>query len=111
MSCCGNTFCKGCAEAVVSANSNSQHDQANSCPFCRRIMFGSLEQLRKRADIGDTEAIIHFACCFAEGSGGMPRDSANAIELYIRASELGNIQASARDLVIFIIHILIVGLK
>ena len=96
VSCCGKTLCKGCAEAVVSANSNSQHDP-NLCPFCRGITSGSLEQLRKRVDVGDTDAMNVLACCFAKGSSAwcMSRDSAKAIELFKQASELGNIQASA----------------
>ena len=59
-------------------------------------MSGSLERVNKRIHAGDTDAMNELAHCFSEGSNGMPRDSAKAIELYTRASELGNIQASAR---------------
>ena len=63
------------------------------CPFCRTPTTYSEKELmkwtKKRVEVGDANAIFTLGCNFAEGSLGLPRNYAKALELYNWAGELG----------------------
>lgn len=63
------------------------------CPFCRTPAPSSneetLERYKKRAEIGDAEAIRSLACFYRDGTLGLPQDNDKVFELFVRAGELG----------------------
>lgn len=83
--CCGKVLCDGCVWAVA--------EGSDTCPFCRESSVCSdkkmIERCKKRMAAGDAEAFNMLACDYDDGSLGLPRDSKKAVELYIRAGELG----------------------
>ena len=49
--------------------------------------------LQKRVEVGDANAMFNLGCCYEEGTWGLPRDYAKAMELWHRAGELGCAEA------------------
>jgi TPR repeat protein len=87
-SCCGKTICSGCIHAVAKRDGG-----VGLCPFCRTPTPTSeeiVEQIKKRMEIGDAEAIYEMGICYSNGSRGLPQNLAKALELWHRAGELGN---------------------
>ena len=86
--CCGKVICSGCIYAVILTTGK------NMCPFCRSLAPTSGEEtvkrVKKRAEIGDVEAINCLGSYHSKGLKGFPEDWAKALELYRRAAELGN---------------------
>lgn len=70
-----------------------------SCPFCREpAKFRGeekemLNQLKKRAEGGDPVAIKELGLRYYQGTFGLDRDLGKAMELFQRASDLGNAAA------------------
>jgi localization factor PodJL len=85
--CCGNMLCYGCIYAAVKA------DNRALCPFCRTPGFTSdeeeLERLKKRAEGNDTRALFNLGCRYNNAEMGLPQDYEEAMELWLRAGELG----------------------
>ena len=95
-SCCGKTVCSGCIHAPIYDNlGNIIGTGEKQCPFCRTPRPTSNEEeiktLKKRAEVGDVEAIFGLGCCYDDGivEIGLPQDHEKALELYHRAGELG----------------------
>ena len=90
-SCCGKVVCCGCSYAAF------KEDNRRLCPFCRgpqRISLGEqIERIKKRAESGDADGMHHLAGFYRDGDMGLPKDYDKAIELYLRAGELGNATA------------------
>ena len=90
-SCCGNVVCRGCAFADITENNRT------ICTFCRAPAPTSererVKRLKKRVDADDFWAINQLGCCYSEGKGGLRRDYGKAMELWLRAGELGCIPA------------------
>ena len=91
-SCCGKSICSGCAFAPV------YDDQGNiifkrKCPFCRTPAPKTDEEIIKRVtkqvEVGDTEAMNALGLYYGQGKYGLPQDYTKALELWMRASELG----------------------
>ena len=84
--CCGKEICNGCFCAVVNVG-------RYCCPFCRNPGDLSDEEankrLKKRVEDGDANAINHLANSYYYGVFGFPQDYGKAVELWIRAGELG----------------------
>ena len=86
--CCGKVFCSGCIHAVAKRDGG-----VGLCPFCRTPTPKSVKSVKhilKRVEIDDAEAINQLGCCYSEGSHGLPRDHAKALELWHRATKLGH---------------------
>ena len=87
-SCCGKRICNGCLHAV------EKRDGVGLCPFCRtpgpKTEEEAVEQNKKRAELGDAEAIFGLGGCYSEGLYGLTQDHAKALELWQQAGELGN---------------------
>ena len=87
-SCCGKRICSGCIHAVKIRDGG-----VGLCPLCRTPTPTEeefVEQLKKRAELGDAGAMSNLACWYYNGSDGLPQDHAKALELWHRAAELGH---------------------
>ncbi|EJK43863.1 hypothetical protein THAOC_37650 [Thalassiosira oceanica] len=86
MTCCMKLVCDGC---IVAAQKRGM----NGCPFCRTPrpkMSQTVSMVQKRVDAGDPMAICCRGSQYADGSHGLQKDVARAVELYERAAELGS---------------------
>ena len=94
-SCCGKTLCCGCIDAVYD---RTPSHKIPVCPFCRTPVLTTdeedLQRLNKRVERNDAKAISMLAGCYVDTKFGFARDINRAIELWTRASALGNITAS-----------------
>jgi tetratricopeptide (TPR) repeat protein len=85
--CCGKSICGGCI--------HSCHQSRNfKCPFCNSDRGNKTEEennedLMKRVEANDAASICLLAYCCYKGLNGVQQDHAKAIELYVRAAELG----------------------
>ena len=95
--CCGKIICNGCVFAMEASNvtvgTATFHPPFSSlCPYCRAPKPTSASEfvtmLRKRADANDPWAIYNLACAYFDGNI-VPQDDKKAVELWMRAGELG----------------------
>ena len=86
-SCCGKVICNGCVHAHRTA------DNRNLCPFCRTPASTSdgetIKRVKKRTEGGDVLAINSLGWYYYHGGKGLRQDHNKAMELYLRAGELG----------------------
>ena len=63
------------------------------CPFCRtpapKTDDEIIKQVKKRVEMGDVEAIYNLGPMYIDGRHGLPQDNTKALELFLRAGELG----------------------
>ena len=85
--CCGKVLCFGCIYAAFTA------DNRMLCPFCRTPVHISegegIERTKKRAEVDDAVAMCQLGCFYYHGQMGLPRNYDKAMELFLRAGELG----------------------
>eukprot|EP00956_Cyclotella_meneghiniana_P007846 scaffold10456_cov45-Cyclotella_meneghiniana.AAC.5 len=81
MSCCGKFICEGCAYHLARGYS----------PFCNASRPRSPEENNKRYN--DPKAICALGNNYSLGQNEFVEDSAKAVELYQRASDLGCVRA------------------
>jgi len=95
-SCCGKMICSGCEYAPVKDH-NGKVIIDEKCPFCRTAIPGSADEynkrLMKRAKLADAEATRSLGHYYSDGLDGFPQDYDKALELFIRAGELGSTKA------------------
>ena len=88
-SCCGNVICSGCIYAVAKMDGNADE----LCPFCRAPTPTSdeegIKQTQKRMEVGDAQAMDQLGRWYQNGDHGLPQDRDKALELWLRAGELG----------------------
>ena len=90
--CCGKSICRGCIHSFVSS------DNINNCPFCKSERTGKTheekaQEMMKRVEANDASAMCELSLYYHEGHGGLQQDQERAIELLIRAVELGSTYA------------------
>ena len=94
--CCGKIMCGGCDNSPVYDNLGNEIIE-EKCPFCRTPTASSIEEyferLQKRVDLDDAEAIRNLGCYYRDGEGGFPQDYDKALELFVRAGDLGHATA------------------
>ena len=94
-SCCGKIICSGCAYAPVYDNLGNEINE-KKCPFCRTERPTSIERIKrckKRAELGDAEAIFKLGNIYRVGKFGFPQDDVKALELFVRAGDIGSTEA------------------
>ena len=86
-SCCGKVVCSGCIYAI------RMRTGEQICPFCRspapEILSEAIELDKRRMDKGDPVAMYNIGAFYRDGSNGFPQDWDKALELWLRAAELG----------------------
>eukprot|EP00579_Thalassiosira_antarctica_P010984 CAMPEP_0201921174 /NCGR_PEP_ID=MMETSP0903-20130614/9580_1 /ASSEMBLY_ACC=CAM_ASM_000552 /TAXON_ID=420261 /ORGANISM="Thalassiosira antarctica, Strain CCMP982" /LENGTH=305 /DNA_ID=CAMNT_0048458087 /DNA_START=115 /DNA_END=1032 /DNA_ORIENTATION=- len=96
-SCCGKFLCRGCFYAVEAERRKSRPNIPAHCPFCRTTAYTSneefLERCKKRMEANDVEAFITLAWHHHDGGMGLPQDFKKSMGLWLRAAELGSINA------------------
>ena len=95
-SCCGKVICSGCDYAPLYDNQGNEVDN-EKCPFCRTPTPSSEKEMingyKKRMELDDPLAIHSLGSNYREGLYGFPQDYTKALELYLRAGELGYTEA------------------
>ena len=90
-SCCGKTICGGCMYADVTENNRFL------CPFCRTPHHTSngelIERLSKRVQASDAGAMNMLGYHYCQGDIGLPQNHDKAMELWLRAGQLGHSKA------------------
>ena len=74
--CCGKIICSGCDNSPVYDNLGNKIIE-EKCPFCRTPVPTSIERIemyKKRAEVGDSEAIFNLGCNYDDGADGFPQD-------------------------------------
>ena len=96
MVCCGNMICSGCGFAPVYDNLGNEIIE-QKCPFCRTPVPTSIEEynerLQKRVEVDDAEAMFTLGSYYCDGDGAFPQDDDKALELFVRAGDLGHANA------------------
>ena len=91
--CCMKRVCKGC---ILAARQRGMNDR---CPFCRTPFTNDndtssqLAMVQKRVHKGDAAAIKFLGDMYYHGSLGLTKDVPRAIELWMKAAELGSVDA------------------
>jgi tetratricopeptide (TPR) repeat protein len=86
--CCGKSICKGCVHSFSKTGNDGK------CPFCKSDRSSKsdgelLEELMKRVEANDAASNFVLAIQYQYGRLGLQQDNAKAMELYVRAAELG----------------------
>jgi hypothetical protein len=86
--CCGKSICGGCVYSF------GQSVNASKCPFCNSDRSSKTceeknEDLMKRVEANDAGAMYVLGSYYYQGSNGLQQDHVKAIELYVRAENLG----------------------
>ncbi|KAL7527928.1 hypothetical protein ACHAXR_003377, partial [Thalassiosira sp. AJA248-18] len=95
--CCGKDQCRGCMYKM---------DKGSSiCPFCRMPAVKSNEEMvkrfKKRMEASDAGAFFQLGTTYLFGDWGLPQDTKKALELLLRAVELGSNEAQYTIAVIY----------
>ena len=103
--CCQNWICTGCerghGEFIMLQNERGKRSTPHTCPFCRAPEPATVEeyarQLESRALENDKSACFSLAAMILSGEHdgvpGVPEDKLKALELCIRAADLGSPEA------------------
>ena len=95
-SCCGKVICSGCNHAPLYDTYGNEVDN-EKCPFCRTPFSATDEEImereKKRVELNDPIAIYNKGMYYQGGRNGFPEDYDKALELFLRAGELGYSQA------------------
>ena len=106
--CCGKKICRGCIHKhylTLKAKSDAKGDLVKNlsdlaklglCAFCRQPVVikdnGKIKQLKKLMKKNNTQAFMMMADQYNEGQGVI-QSNTRAVEMYIRAAELGDADA------------------
>ena len=86
--CCGKSICGGCL------HSNKMSGNNKKCPFCNadrcnKTEEEKIEEIMKRVEANDAGAISLVGNCYHHGLTGLQQDRTKAMEMYVRAGQLG----------------------
>jgi TPR repeat protein len=87
--CCGKNICKGCAYSFRKCRNEEK------CPFCNSDRASKtdeelVDEVMKRVEANDAASICMLAGYYYQGIAGVQQDHTKAMELYVRAADLGN---------------------
>ena len=85
--CCGKTLCVGCI------HTQRKKDPFVRCAFCRTPGATTdrelIDRMNKGRDRNDGESTYQLGLCYKDGSTGLQKDSAKALELFLEAGKHG----------------------
>jgi TPR repeat protein len=85
--CCGKNICGGCIHSFRKSGNDGK------CPFCNADRYKTdkehVEEIMRRVEANDAASIYLLADSYRHGLNGLQQDHAKAIELYVRAADLG----------------------
>jgi TPR repeat protein len=90
--CCRKIICRGCIQSFSKSGNNDQ------CPYCKadrseKTEEEMIEEIMKRAEANDPISICLLANSYQFGRPGISQDEEKAMELYVRAANLGSNEA------------------
>ena len=96
MPCCGKMICSGCVHKnIITHRKNGVPRHEMKCAFCRQLTpKSSVKGLKKLMKKNNIQSFIQMAERYRTGDGVLQSDT-RALEMYIRAAELGHAQAYA----------------
>jgi len=91
MNCCGKTICEGCLFKDM-WKEIEKGKQRHLCAFCRKPTNEGnyIKDMKKLMKNNNPEAFIQMAKKHVLGSDGVFQSNTRALEMYIRAAELGS---------------------
>ena len=88
--CCGKTICRGCVHSFAQSGNNK-------CPFSNsefnKTEEDKIAEMMKRVEANDPDSIFMLGNFYYKGLNGVQQDRTRAMELYVRAADLGNTKA------------------
>jgi TPR repeat protein len=86
--CCGKSICQGCVYSICMSGNDDK------CPFCNsdrgsKTDEDEVPEMIKRAEANDAALIGMLANSYHNGLNSLQQDHTKAIELFVRAAELG----------------------
>jgi TPR repeat protein len=89
--CCGKSICGGCIQTF---SMNWKPEVMEKCPLCNtQIDFISnadkIEKMMRRINSNDAATMDALGTCYDRGGLGLQQDESRAVDLRIRAAELG----------------------
>ncbi|KAL7550299.1 hypothetical protein ACHAWF_013542 [Thalassiosira exigua] len=89
--CCGKVICLSCIEMMRETTA----ERGDVCPFCRVITTDSnlLKLVMKRVKLKDPQAYMCLADMYQKGSHRQQKNENKALEMVVKASELGSVEA------------------
>ena len=112
--CCQKWICTGCdrehGDSIEKLNEKSKRSIPHTCPFCRAPEPTTTKeyacQLESRALQNDGSACVSLGEMLSLGEyPGVPEDKFKALELYIRAAEIGSAESRTQDVAEAYAHI------
>lgn len=95
MPCCGKKICSGCVyKNVITEDEKGATAEEFKCAFCRRKVGDGVKALKKLLKKNSHEAHLQMAYKYQFGELEFQSDT-KALEMFIKAAELGNPQAYA----------------
>jgi TPR repeat protein len=90
--CCGKSICRGCHYSSWKSGNDEK------CPFCNSDRSNEtdeeiVEEMMKRVEANDAASICLLGYYYYQGRAGVQQDHAKAMELYVRAANLGYTKA------------------
>ena len=90
--CCGKSICRGCVYSFGQSGNEGKYQFCNS-DRSDKTDEEKIHEMMKRAEANDAASIYMLANSYDNGRVGLQQDHAKAMELYVRAAELGCSQA------------------
>jgi len=97
--CCGKEICNGCVHSFIDLGAETLDSSKTDCPFCREPCHDTdeeaIERIKKRLDVNPNngEALHFLAFNYLNGTMSLPQDTNKSFELWVRAAELGSVDA------------------
>ena len=98
--CCGKRICDGCTNKVTDAEKNGKPLHELKCAFCQQLMIhihdpkSEIKALKRLLKKNNCDAFMQMSSHYERGDGVFQSDT-KALEMRIRAAELGNPNAYA----------------
>jgi TPR repeat protein len=90
--CCGKNICRGCIHSVHGSGNDEKSRFCNS-HRASKTEEEKVEEILKRVEANDARSICMLASYYHHGVAGFQQDQTRAIELYVRAANLGSSHA------------------